>query len=54
MPGTFAATGEPGKYGVTAKIPLANLAPGDYVVRAIVGVPGKPGARVIRTLHKGR
>jgi len=54
VPGTFAPTGEEGKYGVTAKIPLASLAAGDYVIRAIVGVPGKPGARVIRTLHKAR
>lgn len=54
VPGTFAATGETGKYGVTARIPLAKLAAGDYVIRAIVGVPGKPGARVIRTLHKTR
>jgi len=54
VPGTFASTGEDGKYAVTAKIPLASLAPGDYVIRAIVGEPGKPGARVIRTLHKAR
>jgi hypothetical protein len=54
VPGSFASTGEDGKYAVTAKIPLASLAAGDYVVRAIVGEPGKPGARVIRTLHKAR
>jgi len=54
VPGTFVSVGEDGKYAVTAKIPLANLAPGDYVIRAIVGEPGKPGARVIRTLHKAR
>ena len=42
------------KEAEAAKIPLAKLAAGDYVIRAIVGVPGKPGARVIRTLHKAR
>jgi hypothetical protein len=52
--GTFASLGEDGKYAITAKIPLANLAPGDYVVRAIVGEAGKPARRVIRTLHKAR
>jgi hypothetical protein len=54
LPGTFAATGEDGKYGVTAKIPLANLAAGDYVVRAIVGTATGPAKRVVRTLHKSK
>lgn len=52
LPGQFAPTGEDGKYGVTATIQLGALAPGDYVVRAIVGAAGQPAARVIRTLHK--
>ena len=56
LPGSFAPTGESGKYGVTAKIPLDKLKPGDYVIRAIVGVvQGNQvtnAARVIRTLHK--
>jgi len=56
--GTFAPTGEEGKYAVTGKIPLASLPPGDYVIRAIVGVAEgnqlKNAARILRTLHKTR
>jgi hypothetical protein len=52
--GTFTPTTNDGKFGITAVIPLAPLAPGDYVVRAIVGGSGQPAARVIRTLRKAR
>jgi VWFA-related protein len=37
---------------VTGAIPIAPLAPGDYVVRAIVSVDGRPVGRVTRTLRK--
>jgi VWFA-related protein len=37
---------------VTGAIPLAPLPPGDYVVRAIVSVDGRPVGRVTRTLRK--
>ena len=50
--GVFAATSEDGRFMVSAAIPLGALAPGDYVVRAIVQAAGQPAARVIRTLHK--
>ena len=33
-------------------IPIAALPPGDYIVRAIVSVDGRPVGRVIRTLRK--
>ena len=33
-------------------LPIAALAPGDYVVRAIVSVDGRPVGRVFRTLRK--
>jgi hypothetical protein len=46
------ATTEPDKFILTAEIPLAALAPGDYVVRAIVAVAGQPEGRVIQTLRK--
>jgi hypothetical protein len=52
--GTFTPTTNDGKFGITAIIPLAPLAPGDYVVRAIVGGSGQAAARAIRTLHKAR
>jgi len=52
--GAFAPTPEDGKFAVTATIPLSGLAPGSYVVRAIVGAAGQPAVRVIRTLVKSR
>jgi len=50
MPGTMAAVGD--RYSVTAPIPIGNLSPGDYIVRAIVGAVGEPATRVERTLRK--
>ena len=37
---------------VTGAVPIAPLAPGDYVVRAIVSIDGRPVGRVTRTLRK--
>lgn len=37
---------------VTGTFPIAGLAPGDYVVRAIIRLNGQPTARVFRTLRK--
>ena len=48
------ATSEPDKFLLSAKIPVAALKPGDYTVRAIVGVEGQPEATVTRTLRKVR
>jgi VWFA-related protein len=45
-------TGDPDRFNVTAAIPLGALPPGDYVVRAIVGLDGQPEGRVVRTLRK--
>jgi len=50
MPGTMAAAGD--RYSVTAPIPIGNLSPGDYIVRATVGAVGEPATRVERTLRK--
>ena len=50
MPGTMAAAGD--HYSVTAPIPIGNLSPGDYIVRATVGAVGEPATRVERTLRK--
>lgn len=36
----------------TAALPIGGLPPGDYIVRAVVGVEGQPSARVLRTLRK--
>jgi VWFA-related protein len=37
---------------VIGALPIAALAPGDYVVRAIVSVDGRPVGRIMRTLRK--
>lgn len=37
---------------VVGALPIASLAPGDYVVRAIVSIDGRPVGRVDRTLRK--
>ena len=50
MPGTLAASGD--HYSATAPIPIGTLSPGDYIVRAAVGVAGGPSTRVERTLRK--
>ena len=36
----------------TGVIPIAGLAPGDYLVQAVIEIAGQPPARVIRTLRK--
>jgi VWFA-related protein len=48
-----AAGGEPDRYRLSGAIPLTPLAPGDYVVRVIIGGPGEE-TRVMRTLRKTR
>lgn len=50
----ISATGEPDRFIVTTPISLASLAPGDYVVRAIVGLDGQPATRIVRTLRKSK
>jgi hypothetical protein len=52
IPGALAATSEEGRFTATATIPVGALSPGDYVIRAVVGVVGQPQGRVVRTLHK--
>jgi hypothetical protein len=47
-------TSQPDKVTVTATIPVGLLDPGDYVIRAIVGMEGQPEGRVVRTLRKTR
>lgn len=45
-------TAEKDRFILTGVIPIAALAPGDYFVRAVVGVEGQPEGRVSRTLRK--
>ena len=50
VPGALAATGD--HHSATAAIPIGALSPGDYVVRATIGIAGQPSTRVERTLRK--
>jgi len=43
---------EPDHFTATGTLPISQLAPGDYVVRATMGVEGQPPGRVVRTLRK--
>lgn len=52
LPGAIAATSEPDRFIVTAALPIGALAPGDYVVRAIVAAQGQAAGRVLRPLRK--
>jgi hypothetical protein len=45
-------TNEPDRFILQAKLPIAKLPPGDYVVRAIVNAAGQPPAKAFRTLRK--
>lgn len=49
---TAAATNQDGKLALTGTIPVGALAPGDYVIRAVVTVQGQGSGRVVRTLRK--
>lgn len=48
---TPSATSEQDKFVLSAKIPLGDLQPGDYMLRAVVGLEGQEG-KVTRTLRK--
>jgi len=48
----ISASPEPDKYIVMTPIALGALPPGDYIVRAIVGLDGQPAGRIVRTLRK--
>jgi hypothetical protein len=45
-------TSDPIRFQASAAVPIGALPPGDYVVRAIVGVEGQPMGRVVRVLRK--
>ncbi len=51
-PPKWGGTSEADRFSGTAQIPIDGLPPGDYVVRAIVGLDGQPEGRILRTLRK--
>jgi VWFA-related protein len=42
------------RYVATGALPIGALPPGDYVVRALVGIEGQAMTRVVRTLRKAK
>lgn len=54
VPVQAAASSEADRFMLTATLPLGSLEPGDYLVRAVIGVQGQPEGRVVRTLRKVR
>jgi hypothetical protein len=52
VPVAAAASSEPDRFTLTGTFPLDSLKPGDYIVRAIIGVQGEPQGQVVRTLRK--
>jgi VWFA-related protein len=52
VPGTIVATGNADRRRATGVVPIGQLPPGDYVLRAIVGLDGRPIATLIRILRK--
>jgi hypothetical protein len=50
----FAGTNEPDKFVATAALPIGNLPPGDYVVRAAVAMENQPATRVVRAMRIAR
>jgi hypothetical protein len=49
---TPAATAIQDKFLFTAKLPIASIKPGDYVVRAKITFPGQPTGLLLRTIRK--
>lgn len=53
VPGAVVATSDTNRRRATGVVPVGNLAPGDYVVRAVLSLDGTPIVRVSRVLRKG-
>jgi hypothetical protein len=45
-------TNEPDRFQLTAELKIADLAPGDYIVRAFLKIDDQPEGKVVRTLRK--
>jgi hypothetical protein len=52
VPGTVVPTKEPERRRATGVVPVARLPAGDYVIRAVVSLDGRPIGRLTRTLRK--
>ena len=52
VPGTIAPTKDADRRRATGVVPIGQLTPGDYVIRAVVSLDGQPIATLARTLRK--
>jgi len=52
VPGAIVATSDVDRHRATGVVPVANLAPGDYIMRGVLSLNGTPIGRVIRVLRK--
>jgi hypothetical protein len=52
VPGAIAPTKDADRHRATGVVPIAQVAPGDYVLRAVVSLDGQPIATLTRTLRK--
>jgi len=52
VPGAIALTKDAERRRATGVVPIGQLSPGDYVLRAVVSLDGQPIATLARTLRK--
>jgi hypothetical protein len=52
VPGTIAETRDPERRRATGVVPIGQLAAGDYVLRAVLSLDGRPIATLTRVLRK--
>jgi hypothetical protein len=52
VPGVLTVTRDASLHRASGVVPLGALAPGDYTLRAVVTIDGKPAGRVSRTIRK--
>jgi VWFA-related protein len=52
IPARVSQPDDTGRRVVTAIIPIGGLLPGDFIVRAVITIDGKPVGSVVRTLRK--
>jgi len=54
VPGTIAATADVQRRRATGVVPVANLAPGDYILRGVLSLNGAPIGKVTRVLREAQ
>lgn len=52
VPGAIVATADTNRRRASGVVPIGQLAPGDYVLRAVVSLDGRPITTLTRILRK--